>query len=250
LVQLTQQTGWATLGRWSASGPPEAIEAPPDTLAAAVALLPIFLETHESRTKRLQRLQALDLGNAPQISQGGLWLLGCAIGQACQGHRDDPAERFEALVTLCQHRLPNAPRFNDDLWAGLTQLKRLLQQPTPLRQAHTLAALPREPRQICQLLYAFFATPTEPTIAVARLLQMVRRPFGTEIAENSDHAAAAALVGALSGAYNGRLGLPLTFEMTCQSHPLLRAVPTLAATLHQAWSGQYQLTVPPVALSL
>jgi hypothetical protein len=243
LAQLTQQTTVALLG-----GGAENADRPPiaNTLTAAVALLPIFLCTHESGLKRLQRLQLLALWEAPQISQAGLWLIGSALGQACQGRTAAPANQFDILIEEC-FQCPGAPSFNDDWQSGLAQVRALLRQPSALRLAQGLTALPIEQRSLCQVLYAFLATPTTPAIAVARLRQMVGLSSRAETLARSDRqSSAAALVGALAGAYNGSLGLPIGAQIACQAHPLLNAaaLSPLATGLFQSWSGQYQLSSP------
>jgi hypothetical protein len=250
LARLTQQTTVALLwgGAENADSRPIA-----NTLTAAVALLPIFLCTHESGLKRLQRLQLLALWEAPQISQAGLWLIGSALGQACQGLTAAPANQFDILVEEC-FQCPGAPPFNDDWQAGLAQVSALLRQPSALRLAQGLTALPIEQRSFCQILYVFLATPTEPAIAAARLRQMVALSSPAETLALSDRrSSAAALVGALTGAYNGSLGLPIGAQIACQAHPLLNAatLSQLATGLLQSWSGQYQLGSPgPFATAL
>jgi hypothetical protein len=144
LAQLTQQTTVALLG----GGPEDAGGAPiANTLTAAVALLPIFLCTHENGLKLLQRLQLLALWEAPQISQAGLWLIGSALGQACQGLTAAPAKQFDTLIEGCS-QCPGAPPFSDDWQAGLVQVRALLRQPSPLRLASMLSWPPRRHRPL------------------------------------------------------------------------------------------------------
>jgi hypothetical protein len=237
LAQLTQQTTMALL--WGGTLPP--VQPLVDTLTAAVALLPMFLATHESGLRRLQRLQSLALWDAPQISQAGLWLIGSALGQACQGATASPVAQFDALVEGCA-QCPGAPPFNDDWQAAMIQVSALLRQPSSLRSAQNLTTLPIEPRHFCQVLYAFWATPTAPAIAVARLVQLGRQS-GPAAAHCDGLSSAAALVGALAGAYNGSLGLPIGAQIACQAHPLLQAATLhpLAIGLHQSWLGHYHL---------
>ncbi len=191
-----------------------------DPIANAIALLPLWLYTHESWRERQNRLEQI-LNSQPLVaerSRSALWLYGETIAQllrpTCR-----PAHLLPSLTTRWQqHAQRGAPAFTPPWPDRLTQLHQWQQQRTPLHEVQTqLADCPDSERAITAALYCFVRSPDDWSIAL-------------RLATQFDHPNIGHLLGGLWGAYNGWTRFPTE---------AIAANPNAASqALLQAWSGR------------
>jgi hypothetical protein len=252
LKQATQLAilGAESLVRWGKLG----IQAWQDTIAPAptaaplqfrggeqaIATLPLLLFFHEDTTKlHLQLRQAVTFWAAPTAVEPsgeaqtedaqGMGILGDAIAQILkhtlrpdtfllsQLHAPPLAESLRVTLQLIQQHLETG--------AGLTSLREGLLKSSQISASHKAIGL---------ALYCFLSTPEDFQLS---LLQAKRTGYQTEVV--------CPLVGALSGAHNGMMGIPARWRFAAAVPQ--KALPVwerstneilqLADRLLAAWSG-------------
>jgi hypothetical protein len=208
----------------------------PDPIANAIALLPLWLYTHESWRERQNRLEQLpnsqfsvaERSRSSILNSQFLWLYGETIAQLLRP-TCDPTNLLPSLQTRWQqHANHGAPAFTQPWHNCLTQLHQWQQHRTPLHQVQTeLANRPVSERAIAIALYCFIRSPNEWPIA-----QSLAAPF--------DQPAIGGLLGGLWGAYNGWTRFPIA-AITPSTDPS-NTIPFTTTTqqLIQTWSGNMQ----------
>ncbi|MBI4780356.1 MAG: ADP-ribosylglycohydrolase family protein [Oscillatoriophycideae cyanobacterium NC_groundwater_1537_Pr4_S-0.65um_50_18] len=213
-----------------ASPSPELTQQLPQPISAAgvaIALLPLALFYHEDAEQFSQQAQQrLVQWQLPiETGMGGLVLgqsIGVILREQCQ-----PLELIPRLLaSLDQHPQPSV------LARQLTQVQEWLTEDAIASRfsVHKLfadaIANPRElalmeTAPIALALYAFLSTPEAFSLSLLRVAQLFHG-FDTH-GLNSHHLGiwplAACLTGALSGAYNGRAGLPQDWRNRLRSEP-------------------------------
>lgn len=203
-------------------------QAPPplmgDANADTIALLPLWLFTHESWRQRLAWLQQIPTWQTTSLNnQASLWLYGEAIAQVIR-----PQARLDRLFTSLEDRWQRqthqaAPQLSP-IWTDLLpQLSQWQQQHTPLNQV--VSALPDRPE----------------TVIAASLFALVTSGSDWAIAQTRTHklcpstTAPANLLGGLWGAAYGWTNLAIDQLAAIPPEP---AWQTLSQNLLQAWAGQ------------
>jgi hypothetical protein len=219
--------------------PPPNLE--PNPIASAIALLPLWLYTHESWRERQNRLEQLPDWPAPTTDQSCLWLYGEAIAQllrpTCR-----PADLLPNLQTRWQqHAQRGAPAFTPPWHDRLTQIHQWQQQRQPLHEVQAqLAQYPDREQAIATALYCFVRSPDDWPIAQALATRLTDRPTSSPIS---------GLLGGLWGAYNGWTRFPIV----CDQRQAIDALPPPASAasqqLMQAWSGRaVTMTTNPLVM--
>jgi ADP-ribosylglycohydrolase len=222
------------------------------TVNPAVAVLPATLFFHEDLFK--QRRLVLQLLKASSINeqvQGAVIAFAYAIAEALKNQLN-PATFLAQLAAYL--RLAELPTGAQAKRSGyLEQLQAILEAGGT---GYNLSAQPlREPhaQTILLALGLFLSTPENLSLSLLRAARLSNQP--TSIC---------ALVGALSGAYNGIIGIPplwiATLEPKNGDQPAIavdvQSLNTLAAQLLAVWSGVYDLanydqsTLPTSALTV
>lgn len=231
----------------------------------AIATLPIALFFHEDETKLYQKLQQIcQLASLGPSSVLASFIVSWAIAQALR-HQFQAQQLMPRLIAAIT-RLDTGsahPIASPDLMAGLVQqlaqVQTLLEQQASLEVARSqlsqslqLTAVSSElqwMQPIMAALYCGLATPSDWRLAVLRAVQMKTAP-----------SLVATLVGAISGAANSLLGIPiawrLVLDQSCSSTSRLKllwqAVESeselleLASHLLATWSGTYDTRRFPV----
>jgi hypothetical protein len=189
----------------------------PDPSENAIALLPLWLYTHESWRERQNRLEQLPLSQFSTLNSQFLWLYGEAIAQLLRP-TCNPTNLLPSLKTRWQqHADRGAPELTSPWPDRLTQLHQWQQQRTPLHEVKTQLDCSDSDRAIATALYCFVRSPHDWPIAQALLAQLTDRPIS-------------GLLGGLWGAYNGWTRFPID--------ALPPHTSTASQQLIQAWSGR------------
>ena len=200
---------------------------------AAVATLPIALFFHDDEIKLRQQLLA---GAAvwQQESEGyeGILAVGYAIAQALTEKLDPTTLIPRILVYLGTSQTPVVQQLEQvqtllEQGAGLdttfTQLRREAQRRgESLLRPHTSIAL---------AFYCFLSTPEHFHLCVSRAARISYQPLIT-----------AALTGALAGAYNSSIGIPMGWRLATNQINLGSERLQLADRLFASWSGVYDVS--------
>jgi hypothetical protein len=204
------------------------------TIANAIALLPLWLYTHESWRERQNRLEQLpnsqfsvaERSRSSMLNAQFLWLYGETIAQLLRP-TCNPTDLLPSLNSRWQqHAQRGAPELTPPWHDCLTQIHQWQQQRTPLHEVQAqLANRPATEQAIATALYCFVRSPDDWPIAQALLAQLTDRPIS-------------GLLGGLWGAYNGWTRFP----MVCDRLQAIDAMPPPARDasqqLIQAWSGR------------
>ncbi len=189
---------------------------------AAIATLPVSLFFHEHEVTRQQKLtlaSSILMGDCDNSL--GVLAVGDAIAQAL-------TEKLHPISLI-----PQILTYLDDAQTPFTQQLSIVQ--TELTQG---AGLEKVVNQLCRngshsttpialAFYCFLSTPQDFRLSVLRALRTNYHPQTT-----------AALTGALSGAYNSLVGIPLGWRIVCDRNNKLEVI-QLAERLLAVWSGVY-----------
>jgi ADP-ribosylglycohydrolase len=188
----------------------------------AIATLPITLFFHEHEVRLQQKLtMAASILMRDTDDSSGVLAVGYAIAQAL-------TEKLHPSSLI-----PQILRYLDDVQTPLAQQLSIVQ--TELTQG---AGLEKIVNQLCRngsdsntpialAFYCFLSTPQDFRLSLLRALRANCHPQTT-----------AALTGALSGAYNSLLGIPLGWRIASDRNNKLDVI-QLAERLIAVWSGVY-----------
>jgi ADP-ribosylglycohydrolase len=217
------------------------------TIANMIALLPLWLYTHESWRQRQNHLEQLPHWPKPQtplnsqfsiLNSSPLWLYGEAIAQLLRP-TCDPTDLLPNLQTRWQqHANHGAPEFPPPWHNCLTQIHQWQQQRTPLHQVQAdLSNCPATQRPIAAALYCFIRSPNDWPIAARIATQFNAPTIGS-------------LLGGLWGAYNGWTRFPITAITPYMAHKTSIPFTQTSQQLIQAWSGTIHTANPnpPIVL--
>ncbi|AFZ11124.1 ADP-ribosylation/Crystallin J1 [Crinalium epipsammum PCC 9333] len=189
---------------------------------AAIATLPVGLFFHEHEVTLQQKLTIAASTLMPDCGNSlGVLAVGYAIAQAL-------TEKLHPLSLI-----PQILTYLDDVQTPFTQQLSIVQ--TELTHG---AGLEKVVNQLCRnsnhsttpialAFYCFLSTPQDFRLSLLRALRTNYHPQTT-----------AALTGALSGAYNSLLGIPLGWRIACDRNNKLEVI-QLAERLLAVWSGVY-----------
>jgi hypothetical protein len=198
------------------------------TIANAIALLPLWLYTHESWRERQNRLEQLPNSQFTILNSQLLWLYGETIAQLLRP-TCDPSDLLPSLQTRWQQHANHGATALTQPWHDcLTQLHQWQQHRTPLHQVQAeLAHRPASERAIATALYCFVRSPNDWPIAHSLAAQFAQPAIG-------------GLLGGLWGAYNGWTRFPIAaitpFTDPSNTIPFSHA----SQQLIQTWSGNMQ----------
>ena len=183
----------------------------------AVLLLPLTLFFHDSSYRLETQLRLFF--NAWELSQDS-WPEMLLWGQIISLTLRDRLQPNRLIPQLLAVPTPLKPQ--------LEQLQQSLGQNLPLAQviADFRQSSP-EFLAIAAALYCFASTPTDFRLSILRAT--------TE----KEVRGAAALTGALAGAYNSISGIPAPWRLAAQKNPALQEIPQQAKALLAVWSGNY-----------
>jgi ADP-ribosylglycohydrolase len=211
------------------------------TAEAAIALLPVFLFFHEDVRKLRHNVQdVLKLWQNAQISQPNLLVIGHTLAQALLETLNAPTCIPQLLAISDIHDLPMLPL--------LQQVQTLLLQPVGLEDAvyaivssqpeTAVSGGKREPSVgssseacsseacIALALYCFLSTIGDFRLSVLRAAQT---GYNTPVV--------CALTGALSGAYNSTIGIPISWRLSRDD--IQQEMLHVATLLLAQWSGMH-----------
>jgi hypothetical protein len=198
-----------------------------DPIENAIALLPLWLYTHESWRQRHNQLELLPHWQSATTNQSPLWLYGEAIAQLLRP-TSDPIHLLPSIQTRWQqHANHGAPALTQPWHNCLTQIHQWQQQRTPLHQIQTdLTHYPATPRAIATALICFVRSTDDWSIALR---------LATQLTGGEPHIGG--LLGGLWGAYNGWTRLPIAAisPLIDRSDPI--PFTSITQQLIQSWSG-------------
>ncbi len=204
----------------------------------AIATLPIALFFHDNEFKRQQALEevASQLKAKPGAWEEA-WTLSVAIAAALK-EQLSPRHLIPDLVTHLQSGGFNQNDVLKDFIAKLEQTQTLLQEGRDLGTARVKLLSSQKSglssELICLALYCCLSTPEDFRLALIRAARFcgVVQVCG--------------LTGALMGAYNSRVGIPLVWRIANAYHSVYRGwgvsgagIEQLATRLLVVWSGAY-----------
>jgi ADP-ribosylglycohydrolase len=197
-------------------GPPPNLE--DDAIANAIALLPLWLYTHESWRERQNRLEQLP--HWQSTTQSPLWLYGEAIAQLLRP-TCNPNDLLPNLIRRWQqHAQQGAPELTQPWLDCLTQIHQWQQQRTPLHEVQTALTERLASEQAMAIaLYCFVRSPDDWAIAQALLARL------------TDDRPISGLLGGIWGAYNGWTRFPIAALSPTTGHDA-------SQQLLQTWSGR------------
>jgi hypothetical protein len=214
--------------------PPPTLETDPmtsgqsPTIANAIALLPLWLYTHESWRQRQNQLEQLPNSQFSILNSQfpPLWLYGEAIAQLLRPSCD-PIQLLPSLQTRWQqHANHGAPALTQPWHDCLTQIHQWQQQRTPLHQVQAdLGHCPATQRTIAAALYCFVRSPDDWPIAHA-------------LAAQFDAPGISGLLGGLWGAYNGWTRFPIDAIPPPIAPDTAIPFTQISQQLIQVWSGR------------
>jgi ADP-ribosylglycohydrolase len=207
---------------------------------------------HDDALKQQQALiQATQPWSAESSTQASLLALGYAIAQACKQQLNPTTllSEISAYLQLCV--APDRDQTTHTLsWLAITQT--LLAETSDLHTAMTtVQQWQRQPNlagAIALAFYCFLRTPEAWPLSV----QMAGRP-------GYSPSLVAAFTGALSGAYNSEIAIPISWLTAYEQNQAATAEPTITATairqqatqLLASWSGSYHVaTVHPLTAAV
>jgi ADP-ribosylglycohydrolase len=212
----------------------------------AIATLPITLFFHDNEIK-LQQIISEITGHL-EISCGfsEVWVFSYTIAQALK-EQLSPAHFIPQIVADLQQNISsssNSQSLHSSLILKLEQVQTWLQEGVSLSTVASERLLSKEAASgtdaICLALYCFLSTPNDFRLALNRAALL-----------GSSAQIVSGLTGALLGAYNCTVGVPLAWRLKSinPSHILAWGVTSatieqLAAQLLSVWSGVYDLANP------
>ncbi len=203
-----------------------------DPIVNAIALLPLWLYTHESWRQRQNYLEQLCHAQGSRLKAQFLWLYSETIAQllrpTCR-----PSNLLPSLKTRWQQQADQGAPELTQAWADcLTQIHHWQQQHTQLYEVQAkLADRPASEQAIATALYCFVRSPNDWSIAHALATQLTDGPIN-------------GLLGGLWGAYNGWTRFPI--DAIAPSIDPANPIPLTTTTqkLIQIWSGCIPLAPP------
>ena len=205
-------------------------EIPPE--AAWLGMLPIALFYHEDESWLNRQLtEAIALwpqSNSRESDLMNLMTIGWAIARIL-------THKVEAATTIpyILKRLNNGEKISEQLENKLRTMHLLLSQSASLETAMVELKISNDPNStaIATALYCFLSTPENFPISVQRAAQTRSQPHLTTL-----------LAGALSGAYNSCVGMPMNWQLSdsiaIDRRNILEQI-TVADRLFATWSGLY-----------
>ncbi len=208
----------------------------PNSLAEwAIATLPLMLFYHDDRQELCQQLR-LAVDESSEVVHGVL-ALGLAIAQAL---REKPPRQFipavlHGLTSLPATVFPSGP--DPKYTTALTRIQFLVHRgaalPTAMAEVQSAGLSGKGFGAIALAFYCFLSSPEHLNLSVLRAARISTVAPGL-----------CALTGALAGAYNSTLGLPLTWALPLSDPAflLIWGIPistlyTQTSQLLAAWSG-------------
>lgn len=209
------------------------LESVPSMNESALATLPIALFFHEDELKlRQQLLTYQDLWQHQSEASEGVLAIAYAISVALREQLDCATLIPRIQLYLGTSQSPLMRQLEQvqmllnkgaGLETTLTQLRREAQmRGEPLGRAHTSISL---------AFYCFLSTPEDFRLAVSRAAQTCYQPQIT-----------AALTGALAGAYNSIIGIPVNWRLTANRISSANQRLQLADRLLEVWAGVYDVS--------
>lgn len=222
----------------------------------AIATLPLVLFFHDDAIKLRQKLSQRVLAwNGDAEVQAEVLAVGYPIAQALK-QQLFPATLLSQILDYLQAEIPDVTGVGatDRIPSVIRQLERvqtLLDQRADLHTAMAELSQRQQSQDVQAIglaFYCFLSTPDDLRLAMMRAAHSVDRPQWV-----------CAIVGAIAGAYNGGVAIPLAWSMNASTTaPVLGAgksvldLQQLATRLLAAWSGAYDSTafseqVPAIA---
>jgi hypothetical protein len=193
---------------------------PTSDRALAIAI-PIALLAHESQTKLRERL---DLAIAPSLETTQSSAL--AIAHLISRSLSQKPETDEIIPKICQLISSET----SDLIPQLEQVQSWLETKVSLEQVRRHASSYKQ-GVISSAMYSFLSTPSDYVLTVRRAFYL-----------GGDRPLVCALAGALAGARNSWLGIPISWRFWIDAERELE-IEQLSQHLLADWSGVYQTSV-------
>lgn len=210
-----------------------------DSYGAILATLPVALFFHENPIKlRHNLLLAAEIWQNEPIVRDGILAVGYAIAQSL-------TEKLTS-ISLISQTISFIGETSTDLPQQLLKINNLLEDGAGLERVQTeFSKEEKLSRSIAVAFYCFLSTLEDFRLSVLRAIH------------NSHHSQEiSAITGALSGAYNSVVGIPITWQvMLVQANSTegqvssSRRMVELAEALVAVWSGVYDLALRPVMVT-
>ncbi|MCY7275290.1 MAG: ADP-ribosylglycohydrolase family protein [Phormidesmis sp. CAN_BIN44] len=203
---------------------------PQTTAEAMIALLPVALFFHEDRLKLWQNLEHAAGWENSAIVQPELFVVGCTIAAALQ-ERLDPLTLIPTVIT---HLKSLSGMEETTTTQQLQRVQRLLDEQAGLETALTTLMSQEVNPDVGLALYCFLSTPNDLRLALLRSAQTGARS-----------SVVCAITGALSGAFNSMIGIPIEWQFAIDSWETPSQEITtqseldLANRLFASWAGVY-----------
>jgi hypothetical protein len=196
----------------------------PGSGEVAWAVLPAIFFFHDNADllqEQLQHLRAIWGLSAETVEDVLIWRYAIALALR---EKLNPSQAITQILARYQ-----AGRTH--LIQQLEQVQTFLHQGTPLEQvAFQMARQGKHDRsEIALAFYCFASTPEDFRLCLMRATRMGKQA-----------ALVSALAGALAGAYNSFSGIPLSWRVALQTHPIGQKLARLAIHLFAVWAGVYQ----------
>ena len=208
----------------------------PSMSESAVATIPVALFFHEDELKlRQQLLTCQDLWQHQAEASQGVLAIAYAISLALTEQLD-----YATLIPRIQLYVGNLETSQSPLMRQLEQVQMLLKKGSGLETTLTQLrrdaqirgeSLGRAHTSIVLAFYCFLSTPEDFRLAVRRAARTDYQPQITT-----------ALTGALAGAYNSIIGIPVSWRLTANRISSGNQRLQLADRLLEAWAGVYDLS--------
>lgn len=210
-----------------------------DSYGAILATLPVALFFHENPIKlRHNLLLAAEIWQNQPIVRDGILAVGYAIAQSLT-EKVTPASLISQTISFVGETSTDLPQ-------QLLKVNNLLEDGAGLERVQ--AEFSKEEKlshSIAVAFYCFLSTIEDFRLSVLRSLQNSHPSQGIS-----------AITGALSGAYNSVVGIPITWQvMLVQANSTegqvssSRRMVELAEALVAVWSGVYDLALHPVMVT-
>lgn len=210
-----------------------------------VATLPVAIFFHEDRIKLKDRLlQVLQIWDAnPEVKDAAI-VIGYAIANSL-------TQKLEPL-TIIPQIISCLGENNTPVPQNLLKVQTLLEQGAGLKEAQIEFDHPEKiSHNLALALYCFLSSPEDFYLTVLRANDNVNHINSSQQEpDNFGYAYTSVLAGALSGAYNSTIGIPVNWQiLVSANHQSLSGAKNcsqmleLADTLVAVWSGAYNISV-------
>lgn len=204
-----------------------------DCLSLAIgflALLPIILFYHEDEYW-LEKQLKLAMSHWPgrQFPESDLMVVGWAIANVLRENLTS-----ETTINALSKIQENARKVDEQVGENLAKIQRLIREYVTLDTAIDQLNKNNHPQSaaIYLAIYCFFCTPEQFQLSIQRAAQTQPQPYTTKL-----------IAAALSGAYNGQGGMPMTKQLIGSDQGFLNLeqnqLITLADRLYATWLGLY-----------